>query len=190
MLNASRTSRIAVLSIIAAGFLSLIGCGSSTTSPLVQSLEAISIAADVGAPVVAAISPQAAAWVSLVPGVVSAALDVAEGKTAFATASTVIVQLQAVWTQGQALLPNLTGTDKTVISGILGAIKAGIDLYSQQYPPAVASSVVHTAYVMGFTAGPSASTAKVKKLSKSDKAAIARARAHVAALKSALTLKK
>ena len=181
--------RTRITATVLVAVLSLTACGSSTVSPLVQALETISIAADVGAPVVAAISPQAAAWVNLVPGVVTAALDVAEGKTPLATASVVIVQLQQVWTQGQSLLPNLSGTDKTVIAGILGALKAGIDLYNQQYPPAVVSSAIHTAYAMGFTGGTTAATAKIKKPTKGDKAAIARARAHIAAVKAALAAK-
>lgn len=183
-----RKSRFAALSLVAV-VATLIGCGnSSTTSPLVQALEAISIAADVGAPVVAQISPAAAGFLNLIPGIITAALDVVEGKTPIATASTVTTQLQTVWAQGQSLLPSLSGTDKAIVTGILAALKAGLDLYQQQFPPLTAH-VYTTGYAMGFLDSPNPQTAKLKKLSKADKASIARARAHIAAVKAALAAK-
>lgn len=176
--------RTSLISFVLIAVLLTIGCG-STPSALVTALEAISIAADVGAPVVAAISPQAAAWINLVPGVITAALGVVEGTTPLATTSTVIAQLQSVWQQGQQLLPNLPPNEKTLISGILGALQAGITLYQQQYPPTVASAKIHVAYAAGFVDSPNPKKAKIKKLGKSDKDALARIKAHLANIQSA-----
>ena len=167
----------------------IVACGASTTSPLVVALEGISIAADVGAPIVAALNPTAAAFVGLVPGVVTAALDIAEGKAPLATASTVAVQLQSVWNTGNGLLPGLSGTDKTVVSGILGAIQAGITLFNQQYGTTSAAAIPR-AYAMGFVDTPNPATAKVKKLGKADKAAIASARKHLANVSTAVAKRK
>ena len=168
----------------------IVACGASTTSPLVVALEGISIAADVGAPIVAALNPTAAAFVGLVPGVVTAALDIAEGKAPLATASTVAVQLQSVWNTGNGLLPGLSGTDKTVVSGILGAIQAGITLFNQQYGTTSAATAIPRAYAMGFVDTPNPATAKVKKLGKADKAAIASARKHLANVSTAVAKRK
>ena len=118
----------------------LIGCGAGTTSPLIAALESMSIAADVGAPVIASILPTTASWVALVPGVVTAAIDVAEGTSPLATAATVTTQIQQVWQQGMALLPNLSGTDKTVVTGILAAIQTGLTLFQKQFPPTATAS--------------------------------------------------
>jgi hypothetical protein len=182
---------IAILLIFA-----LLGCGQSSTtpSPLIAALEAISIAADVGAPVVAILNPQAAAFVSLIPGVVTAAIDIVEGTSPLATASTVTTQLQQIWQQGAALLPNLSGTDKTVITGILAALQSGLNLFQQQFPPTAAdfNRLVNRGYQHGFFDSPTPATAKLKpmKLSKADKASIARTKAHIAAVHTQLSTRK
>ncbi len=171
-------------------------CGGSAVapSPLIAALEAISIAADVGAPVVAILNPAAASFVSLVPGIVTAAIDIVEGTSPLATASTVTTQLQQVWQQGEALLPNLSGTDKTVITGILAALQAGLNLFQQQFPPTAAdfNRLVNRGYQHGFFDSPTPATAKLKpmKLSKADKASIARAKAHIAAVRTQLSTRK
>jgi hypothetical protein len=171
-------------------------CGGSATapSPLIAALEAISIAADVGAPVIATLNPAAASFVNLVPGVITAAIDVVEGTSPLATASTVTTQLQQIWQQGEALLPNLSGTDKTVITGILAALQAGLQLYQQQFPPTTAAfeRMIHNGYARGFFDTPTPATAKLKpmKLSKADKASIARAKAHIAAVHTQLSTRK
>jgi hypothetical protein len=168
-------------------FVLFAGCGASgQPSPLVTALEAISIAADVGAPVIAGLSPKAAAIMQLIPGVVTAALDVVDGTAPLATAQTVITQMQSIWQQGQDLLPGLTGTEKTVITGILGALQAGIQLYQQQYPPTKTAALVARGYAMGFLTSPTPATAKVTKPTKADKASAARARAHIAKVKADL----
>jgi hypothetical protein len=158
----------------------LIGCGTSTTSPLVTALEAISIAADVGAPVVSALSPQAAGFINLVPGAVTAALDIAEGKTPLATASTVALDLSNLWEQGNSLLPNLSGTNRTVVAALLAAIQQGLKLFQSQYPPTSAAfdDLVRKGYGHGFVDSPNPAKAKLK-LSRKDRAAIARARRHL-----------
>ena len=161
---------------------------------MIAALEAISIAADVGAPVIATLNPTAASFVNLIPGVVTAAIDIVEGTSPLATASTVTTQLQQIWQQGEALLPNLSGTDKTVVTGILAALQSGLHLYQQQFPPT--SAALHdrlaTAYSLGFTSSPTPATAKLKpmKLSKADKASIARAKAHIAAVHTQLSTRK
>jgi hypothetical protein len=181
------------LTAIFAIFLLLVGCGATQPSPLVTALEAISIAADVGAPVIAGLSPQAAAILNLIPGVVTAALDVVDGTSPLATAQQVITQLQSIWQQGQTLLPNLTGTEKTVITGILAALQNGIQLYQQQYPPTTAAldRMVARGYAAGFFNTSKAATAKVVpvKMNAANKASVARARAHVAAVKAALAVR-
>ena len=172
------------------------GCGGSATapSPLIAALEAISIAADVGAPVIATLNPTAASFVNLVPGVITAAIDVVEGTSPLSTAATVTMQLQQVWQQGQALLPNLSGTDKTVVTGILAALQAGLQLYQQQFPPTSAAlhDWVARAYGLGFTTSPTPATAKIKpmKLSKADKASIGRTKAHIAKVQQQLSTRK
>ena len=174
----------------------LIGCGGSATapSPLIAALEAVSIAADVGAPVIAILNPVAANFVSLIPGVVTAAIDVVEGTSPIATAATVTTQLQQVWQQGEALLPNLTGTDKTVVTGILAALQAGLQLYQQQFPPTASAlhEMLARGYAHGFFTTPTPATAKLKpmKLSKADKASIARAKAHIAAVQTQLSTRR
>lgn len=176
--------------------LTLLGCGGSATtpSPLIAALEAISIAADVGAPVIAALNPTAASFVNLVPGVITAAIDVVEGTSPLATSSTVTTQLQQIWQQGEALLPNLSGTDKTVVTGILAALQAGLQLYQQQFPPTAAAfeKMIHYGYGHGFFSTPVPATAKVvkPKLSKSDKASIGRAKAHIANVSRQLATRK
>ena len=186
------THTLKFVSLLTIAALLLVGCGSQP-SPLVAVLEGISIAADVSAPVVAVLSPAAAGFISLVPGVVTAALDIVEGTAPLSAASTVATQLQTVWAQGNAMLPNLPVTDKTVVTGILAALKAGIDLYQQQYPPAATASLgvslIGHGYAMGFVDSPSPTTAKVKKLGKADKASVARSRGHLAALKAKLAAK-
>jgi hypothetical protein len=168
----------------------LIGCGAGTTSPLIAALESMSIAADVGAPVIASLLPTTASWVALVPGVVTAAIDVAEGTSPLATAATVTTQIQQVWQQGMALLPNLSGTDKTVVTGILAAIQTGLTLFQKQFPPTpvAQSDFVAKGYAHGFFTTPSPSTATVKpmKLSKADKASLTRAKAHIANVRNAV----
>jgi len=182
---------IAILLIFA-----LVGCGASATapSPLIAALEAVSIAADVGAPVIAALSPTAANFVNLIPGVVTAAIDIVEGTSPLATASTVTTQLQQIWQQGEALLPNLSGTDKTVITGILAALQTGLQLYQQQFPPTASALHEYLAkgYAHGFFTTPTPATAKLKpmKLSKADKASIARTKAHIAAVHTQLSTRK
>lgn len=167
----------------------LVGCGVSSTSPLVAALEDISTVADVASPVIAAFSPEAAGFVALIPAAVTAALDIVEGKTPVAAAGTVASQLQAVLTQGASLLPSLSAVDKTIVSAIMGAVKAGLNLYQQSYP-AVTSQQFQRGYAMGFFDSPSPTKAKVAKLSKKDKAAAARARAHIEALKAKLAAGK
>jgi hypothetical protein len=172
----------------------LFGCGASTPSPLISALEAISIAADVGAPVVAILNPGAASFVALVPGAVTAAIDIVEGTSPIGTAQTVVTQLQQVWQQGETLLPNLSGTDKTVVTGILAALQSGLTLFQQQYPPTTTAlnRMVASGYAHGFFNSPTPATAKIKpaKLSKADKASIGRAKAHIANVRTQLTLRK
>jgi hypothetical protein len=149
----------------------------------------MSIAADVGAPVIASLLPTTASWVALVPGVVTAAIDVAEGTSPLATAATVTTQIQQVWQQGMALLPNLSGTDKTVVTGILAAIQTGLTLFQKQFPPTTArAEFTAKGYASGFFTTPSPATAKVKpmKLSKADKASISRTKAHIANVRNAI----
>lgn len=185
--NLTRNSFIATLLIAA---LVVCGCGVSTTSPLVSALEDISTVADIGGPAIAALSPQAATILALVPGAVTAALDVVEGKSPVATASTVTAQLTSIWTQGQALLPNLNSTDKLIVSAVLGVLKAGIDLYTQRFPASTPTATVQqrfrSAYSLGFVDSPNPAAAKVKRLSRKDKAAAKRARAHAERLRAAL----
>ena len=176
--------------------LMLIGCGGSATapSPLIAALEAVSIAADVGAPVIAALNPVAANFVNLIPGVITAAIDIVEGTSPLATASTVTTQLQQIWQQGEALLPNLSGTDKTVITGILAALQSGLQLYQQQFPPTASAlhDYLSRGYANGFFTSATPATAKLKpmKLSKADKASIARAKAHIAAVQQQLSSRR
>ena len=169
----------------------LCGCGASQTSPLIAALEGISIAADVGAPVIASLLPGTASWIGLVPGVVTAAIDVAEGTSPIATAATVTTQIQQVWQQGMALLPNLSGTDKTVVTGVLAAIQAGLQLFQKQFPPTATAQAnfVAKGFANGFFTTPTPATAKVKpmNLSSKDKASIARTKAHIANVRNAIT---
>ena len=177
------------LTAIFAILLLLVGCGSTQPSPLVTALEAISIAADVGSGVVAQLNPQAAAWLALVPNAVTAALDVVDGTAPLATAQQVITQLQSIWQQGQSLT-NLTASEKAIISGLLTALQTGIQLYQTQYPPTTAAldRMVARGYAAGFLNSPTPAKAKVVpvKMTKPNKASVARARAHVAAVKAAL----
>lgn len=185
--NLTRNSFIATLLVAA---LAILGCGVSTTSPLVSALEDISTVADIGGPAIAALSPQAATILALVPGAVTAALDIVEGKTPASTAGTVAAQLTSIWTQGQALVPNLNSADKLIVSAVLGALKAGIDLYTQKFPASTPAASVQqqfrSAYAFGFVDSPNPATAKVKKLGRKDKAAAKRARAHAERLRAAL----
>lgn len=187
-------TRRKVFSLVLVAALLLVGCGSSAPSALIAALEAISIAADVGAPVVAIISPAASQFVALLPGVITAAIDIAEGTSPLATAQTVTTQLQQVWQQGSALLPNLSGTDKTVVTGILAALQTGLNLFQQQFPPTTAAfnRTVARGYAAGFLNSPTPATAKIKamKLSKADKLSIARTKAHIAAVRTQLAQRK
>ena len=195
----AKASLVSTVLVLAASLL-MLGCsGSAQPSTLISVLEGIVITADVGAPVVASLSPQAAGWVGLVPGAITALLDIIEGTTPIAAATAAVTQLQSVWAQGQNLLPNLPATDKAVIGGILGAIQAGINLYQKQYPPTatvttggISGDAIIAMYSHGFVDSSNASTAKVKpaKLSKADKASIARIRKHMSSITSATAARK
>jgi hypothetical protein len=174
------------IALVAAAAILFTAC-SPAPSPLIVALEAISVAADVGASVVAQLDPQAALWVNLIPGAVTAALDAADGQTPLASATSAISQLQNVWTEGSAILPGLSGSNKTLISGILNALGSGLALFQRQYgTPSVTGSLALRGYALGFLDSPSAKAARVKKLNRKDKALIASARAHVAALQAKL----
>ena len=186
-----KTKFLAVAALAASLVATTIGCGGTSQTPLIVTLEAISVAADVGAPVLAALSPATAGFVALIPGIVTAALDVAEGKQPLSTASTVAGQLQSVFTQGSALLTTLSATEKGIVQGILSAIQSGISLWNQTYGTTTTQAdFVARGYTNGFFTTPNPQTAKVKKLNAKDKAAIARARVHIAKLEAAIAARK
>lgn len=162
----------------------LMSCGLAATSPLVKALNVIAIAIDVGAPVIAALDPPVAAFVGLAPNALNCAIDVAEGTSAISAASTCIAQLQAIIKQGTGMLPGLTGSNATTVSSILNAIQSGLSLFEAQYPPTtVTLAQGRRAGVIDST---NPQTAKVVKLSRKDRSAIAEARTHIANVEAAL----
>lgn len=170
----------------------LAACGGSV-SPLVAALEAIAIAADVGTPVLEILNPQAAQWLSLVPGAVTAALDIAEGSSAISMATAAIAELQQIWNKGEILIPQVNAQTAIVISAILAAVQTGIALFQQEYgTPVSQQAAAAIGYARGVLDSPNPKTAKVKKekLSRKDRKAIADARSKLADLQNKLTTTK